>query len=93
MTSFVEQWLEGQRLRELTVSESVEKWDAKTKMKRKKPPRVPRGRRRRQSLFFPNEMANEIEADARRHARNFSQSIHAAWALSREKIMSYPEPL
>ncbi len=85
----VDHWLDEQRQRELTISESVEKWLTVTKMK---PPRVLRGRRRRTTLVL-GELVKEIRLDARRHGRSLSQSIHAAWALSREKIMSYPEPL
>lgn len=46
--------------------------------------------KRKQSLYFPEDMLNEIKAEADRMNTSLSGALQAAWRLARETIMKYP---
>lgn len=46
--------------------------------------------KRKQSLYFPEEMLNEITAEAARQDRSLSWIVQKAWKISRKEIMQYP---
>jgi uncharacterized small protein (TIGR04563 family) len=46
--------------------------------------------RLRQSLYFPAEMLEEIEGEARRLRRPLSWVLEQAWALAKGKLHNYP---
>ena len=49
-----------------------------------------RSDKRKQSLYFPEEMLNEIIAEANRQDRSLSWIVQKAWKISRKEIMKYP---
>jgi uncharacterized small protein (TIGR04563 family) len=52
--------------------------------------------KRKQSLYFPQEMLKEIEAEAARQDRSLSWIVQKAWRVARKGIRSIPasdEPL
>jgi len=49
-----------------------------------------KGEKRKQSLYFPVEMLNEMQAEAERQERPLSWIMQQAWKLSRDKITGYP---
>ena len=59
-------------------SESVELTEAKRTDKRK------------QSLYFPEEMLREIQLEANRQDRSLSWIVQQAWRLARNEIMRFP---
>jgi len=46
--------------------------------------------KRKQSLYFPAEMLEQIEYEARRQDRSLSWIVQRAWLIAREKIEEYP---
>ena len=46
--------------------------------------------KRKQSLYFPVEMLEEIEFEAKRQDRSLSWIVQQAWRIARKEIMSYP---
>ena len=45
---------------------------------------------RKQSLYFPTDMLNEIRAEAVRQDRSFSWIVQRAWKIGRKKIKAIP---
>ncbi len=48
------------------------------------------GDKRKQSLYFPEEMLEEIKAEAGRQDRSLSWIIQKAWKVARKDVMSIP---
>ena len=46
--------------------------------------------KRKQSLYFPEDMLNEIQAEANRQDRSLSWVVQQAWRLARTEIMRFP---
>lgn len=46
--------------------------------------------KRKQSLYFPEEMLSEIQREAVRLDRSLSWIVQQGWRLAREKIKSFP---
>jgi uncharacterized small protein (TIGR04563 family) len=46
--------------------------------------------KRKQSLYFPDSMLREIQAEANRQDRSLSWIVQKAWQLSRTDIARYP---
>ena len=46
--------------------------------------------KRKQSLYFPEEMLKEIGAEAARQDRSLSWIVQKAWKVARKDIMSIP---
>ena len=46
--------------------------------------------KRKQSLYFPEEMLKEIKAEAQRQDRSLSWIVQKAWKLARTEIAKYP---
>jgi len=46
--------------------------------------------KRKQSLYFPEEMLKEIGAEATRQDRSLSWIVQKAWKAARKDIMSMP---
>jgi len=46
--------------------------------------------KRKQSLYFPEEMLKEIQEEATRQDRSLSWIVQKAWKISRKEIMKYP---
>jgi uncharacterized small protein (TIGR04563 family) len=46
--------------------------------------------KRKQSLYFPEEMLQEIGAEATRQDRSLSWIVQKAWKAARKDIMSIP---
>ncbi len=46
--------------------------------------------KRKQSLYFPEEMLNEITAEAARQDRSLSWIVQKAWKIARKDIVKYP---
>lgn len=46
--------------------------------------------KRKQSVYFPEDMIAEIEAEARRQDRTFSWIVQRAWLVARDEIRRYP---
>jgi uncharacterized small protein (TIGR04563 family) len=49
-----------------------------------------KGDKKKQSLYFPVEMLDEMQNEADRQERPLSWIMQQAWKLSRDKIMTYP---
>jgi uncharacterized small protein (TIGR04563 family) len=73
--------------------------DTRARMKLKFPPRQAFSERggpmggsdkRKQSLYFPEEMLKEIQEEATRQDRSLSWIVQKAWKISRKEIMKYP---
>lgn len=47
---------------------------------------------RKQSLYFPEEMLNEIEREAQRQDRSLSWIVQQAWKLARTDLRRMPSP-
>ena len=45
---------------------------------------------RKQSLYFPDEMLNEIQTQAQRLDRSLSWVVQQAWKIARGEIMRFP---
>ncbi|MCP4600525.1 MAG: TIGR04563 family protein [Proteobacteria bacterium] len=46
--------------------------------------------KRKQSLYFPEDMLREITVEAGRQDRSLSWIVQKAWRVAREDIMKYP---
>jgi uncharacterized small protein (TIGR04563 family) len=46
--------------------------------------------KRKQSLYFPEEMLKEIGAEATRQDRSLSWIVQKAWKTARKEIMNIP---
>jgi len=46
--------------------------------------------KRKQSLYFPEEMLQEIQMEARRQDRSLSWIVQRAWKLAQEEIRRIP---
>jgi uncharacterized small protein (TIGR04563 family) len=46
--------------------------------------------KRKQSLYFPEDMLNEIQAEANRQDRSLSWVVQQAWRIARGEIMRFP---
>ena len=46
--------------------------------------------KRKQSLYFPEEMLQEITSEAARQDRSLSWIVQKAWKIARNEIRSYP---
>jgi uncharacterized small protein (TIGR04563 family) len=46
--------------------------------------------KRKQSLYFPDEILREIEKEAIRQDRSLSWVVQQAWKLSRERVRKMP---
>jgi uncharacterized small protein (TIGR04563 family) len=46
--------------------------------------------KRKQSLYFPEDMLKEIQAEANRQDRSLSWIVQQAWRLARGEIMRFP---
>ena len=46
--------------------------------------------KRKQSLYFPEEMLKEIQVEANRQDRSLSWIVQQAWRLARSEIMRFP---
>jgi uncharacterized small protein (TIGR04563 family) len=46
--------------------------------------------KRKQSLYFPEEMLKEIQQEAARLDRSLSWVVQQGWKLARERIRSFP---
>jgi uncharacterized small protein (TIGR04563 family) len=46
--------------------------------------------KRKQSLYFPEEMLEEIQREASRLDRSLSWVVQRAWQLSKDKLMEIP---
>lgn len=46
--------------------------------------------KRKQSLYFPEEMLEEIQTEAARLDRSLSWVVQRAWNLSKEKLKELP---
>lgn len=46
--------------------------------------------KRKQSLYFPEEMLDEIKKEAERQDRSLSWIIQKAWSLAKKDIARYP---
>lgn len=49
-----------------------------------------KGDKKKQSLYFPTDMLNEMQTEADRQERPLSWIMQQAWKLSRDKIATYP---
>jgi uncharacterized small protein (TIGR04563 family) len=46
--------------------------------------------KRKQSLYFPEEMLKEIQEEATRQDRSLSWIVQQAWRIARGEIMRFP---
>ncbi len=46
--------------------------------------------KRKQSLYFPEQMLREIQEEAARQDRSLSWIVQKAWKIARKEIMKYP---
>jgi uncharacterized small protein (TIGR04563 family) len=46
--------------------------------------------KRKQSLYFPEEMLREIQREATRLDRSLSWIVQQAWKISRDRVSSVP---
>lgn len=46
--------------------------------------------KRKQSLYFPEEMLQEITGEANRQDRSLSWIVQKAWKIARKEISQYP---
>lgn len=46
--------------------------------------------KRKQSLYFPEDMIEEISREARRQDRTMSWIMQQAWKIARSEITKYP---
>ena len=46
--------------------------------------------KRKQSLYFPEDMLKEIQEEAARQDRSLSWIVQKAWKISRRDIMKFP---
>ncbi len=46
--------------------------------------------KRKQSLYFPEEMLKEIQEEANRQDRSLSWVVQQAWKIARDRIKTFP---
>lgn len=46
--------------------------------------------KRKQSLYFPDDMLRELQAEANRQDRSLSWIVQQAWRMSRGEIARFP---
>jgi uncharacterized small protein (TIGR04563 family) len=46
--------------------------------------------KRKQSLYFPEDMMQDIKEEAIRQDRSLSWLMQRAWSIAREKIIQFP---
>ena len=46
--------------------------------------------KRKQSLYLPEQMLQEIQEEATRQDRSLSWIVQKAWKIARKEIMKYP---
>ena len=46
--------------------------------------------KRKQSLYFPEEMLKEIKHEANRQDRSLSWIVQKAWKIARDEVRKYP---
>ena len=46
--------------------------------------------KRKQSLYFPEDMLSEIQTEATRQDRSLSWIVQRAWQIARKEIMKFP---
>ena len=46
--------------------------------------------KRKQSLYFPEDMLREIQVEANRQDRSLSWIVQQAWKIARPEIMRFP---
>ena len=46
--------------------------------------------KRKQSLYFPEEMLKEIQEEATRQDRSLSWIVQKAWKIARNEVCKYP---
>jgi uncharacterized small protein (TIGR04563 family) len=46
--------------------------------------------KRKQSLYFPEEMLNEIQDEATRQDRSLSWVVQQAWKIAKDSISKFP---
>ena len=46
--------------------------------------------KRKQSLYFPEDMLKEIQHEATRQDRSLSWIVQKAWKIARKEIMKFP---
>lgn len=46
--------------------------------------------KRKQSLYFPEDMLKEIQAEAARQDRSLSWIVQKAWKIARSEIRKFP---
>ena len=51
---------------------------------------VSKSDKRKQSLYFPEEMLIEISREANRQDRSLSWIVQKAWKIARDEISKYP---
>ena len=51
---------------------------------------MPKSDKRKQSLYFPEDMLSEITTEAARQDRSLSWIVQKAWKIARREIMKYP---
>ena len=51
---------------------------------------MPGSDKRKQSLYFPEDMLKEIQEEAARQDRSLSWIVQKAWKIARREIMKYP---
>lgn len=51
---------------------------------------MPKSDKRKQSLYFPEDMLQEITAEATRQDRSLSWIVQKAWKIARKEICQYP---
>lgn len=48
-------------------------------------------KKRKQSLYFPEDLLEEIQAEARRQDRSLSWIVQQAWKMARPQIRDLPD--
>ena len=46
--------------------------------------------KRKQSLYFPEDMLNEIQIEANRQDRSLSWIVQQAWKIARTEVLRFP---
>jgi len=46
--------------------------------------------KRKQSLYFPQDMLTEIQAEANRQDRSLSWIVQKAWKIARDEMKKFP---
>jgi uncharacterized small protein (TIGR04563 family) len=46
--------------------------------------------KRKQSLYFPEDMLEEIRREAKRQDRSLSWIVQTAWRIARSELANYP---